>query len=231
VAITVLEKNDGADFGSGPPAMIPHQTPALNGGRVVLYSRNRHGNYPLAGYALHLGLRGDDTRVSNDVNLLFGNIARKGQFAGRWIDEVPSALGPGHGAAGMSDGVKNSDLKLIDSSDDETLADNPSAEIQIRLHDTFQMNCRGAQANRIIDLGAIDFKTARANAQDFVKAQSRIIVQANHVYAIRLRETGDERLQTPLYYKLKVLQHRDNDAVMFDWEPQQPGSVEKDTDF
>src|SRR5579884_3092639 len=91
------------DFPPGPPRMVPQgQKPAPDGGRVVLYSRSRYGNYPLATYAFHRGLRGDDASVANDVNLVFGNARRENAFPGPPVDGVPGV--PGSGACGTDGG-------------------------------------------------------------------------------------------------------------------------------
>ena len=106
------------------------QKPMLDGGRVVLYSRSRHGNYPLATYAFHLGLRGDDRSVANDVNLLFGNTKRDQGFDGERIDKVPGV--PSNGATGM-------DGKIIENADG------------------FRVTCLDGSQHRIEDLGAANF--------------------------------------------------------------------------
>ncbi|MFH0939309.1 MAG: POTRA domain-containing protein [Planctomycetota bacterium] len=195
LTIRVVEKNKSiSEFCSGPPEMVFNQAAMPAGGRVVLYSRNRFGNYPLASYALHLGLRGDDARVRNAVNLLFGNAYRSDAFKGAPIDDVPGSSG--NGSAGMDGGAPQ---------------------------DRFQVSCYGGNRNKIIDLGKVNYETL-AIPKGFVQAKDRVYVKQGHVYCIRLLDKNDPRFSNSLYFKLKVIEHRDNDAVMIDWEPLKPSA-------
>lgn len=180
------------DFPEGPPKMVTQgQQPAPQGGRAVLYSRSRHGNYPLATYSFAAGLRGDDESVANDVELVFGNAQRPDAFKGRRIDAVPGV--GGNGACGM-DGGADSD------------------QFRVGLHDNAD--------HRIVDLGKIDFQKVTELTKEMEKAaDTQAEVKLDHVYVIRLFDRGDARYQKPVYVKLKVLRHRDNDVVMVEWKP------------
>ena len=179
------------DFPPGPPVMALDQTAAPEGGRIVLYSRNRHGNYPLASFAFHLGLRGDDRRVRNAVNLLFGNVKRADRFSGEPVNQVPEVLG--NGAAGMDAGPGK---------------------------DEFRVQCMGGDEHRILDLGALEFATLTAIPKDWTQAPYRAAVHVNHVYVVRLFDPEEPPLQDR-FFKVKVLRHRENDAVLLDWAPLQ----------
>jgi RNA polymerase sigma factor (sigma-70 family) len=177
------------DFASGAPEMILNQTPMPAGSRIVLYSRNRFGNYPLASYALHLGLRGDDKSVANDVNLLYGNVHREDSFRGRKVDNVPGVFG--NGSAGMDGGGP----------------------------DRLQVSCCGNNRNRILDLGPINYADLQSAPPELSKAGDRADVKEGHVYVVRIQDKTREEMKTAKYYKLHVIQHRDNAAVMIDWQP------------
>jgi RNA polymerase sigma factor (sigma-70 family) len=181
------------DFPPGPPRMVTQgQKPAPDGGRVVLYSRSRHGNYPVATYAFHLGLRGDDSSVANDVNLVFGNAERDNGFTGPPVDGVPGVNG--NGACGMDGG--------------------PASE------DAFRVGCVGRCEHRILDLGFADYASLRAAPraiEDDWDDDGTAVVHAGHVYAILVYDPDHPKLREPRYVKLKVLRHRDNDRVLFEW--------------
>jgi RNA polymerase sigma-70 factor (ECF subfamily) len=184
-----------ADFPPGPPQMVLQgQKPLPQGGRVVLYSRARYGNYPLATYAFHLGLRGDDASVSNEVNLIFGNGKRKNGFAGPPVDAVPGVR-PRCGAAGMDGGPPD--------------------------HDTFRVNCWGGAQNCVVDLGPVDYAAITQAPESVQKMDGRdadrVPVKVNDTYVIRLLQPGLPQLQEARFVKLKVLGHRDFDAVQFEW--------------
>jgi RNA polymerase sigma factor (sigma-70 family) len=188
--------DDVLTFPAGPPRMVTEgQKPSPAGGRVILYSRSRHGNYPLATYAFHLGLRGDDRSVGNDVNLIFGNTRRRNAGAGPPVESVPGVWR--HGAAGMDGAGLEKDL--------------------------FRVNCLGGSEHRILDLGTVDYDGLRAPPRgwepDCDEDAGTAPVEVNHVYVIRLFEPEHPNLGQERYVKLKVLAHRDNDAVLFAGEP------------
>jgi hypothetical protein len=170
------------------------------GGKVILYSRNRHGNYPLASYAFQLGLRGDDERVRNHVNLVFGNGKRENSFTGERIDSVPGGTGGAAGAVGMD-----------------------SRSFHGKRFDEFRVGCYGGCQHRIVDLGKVDYGKVRIPASlcelpDEASHSGHARVEVGHVYVIHLYYPGRPDPQD-LYVKLKVLAHRDNDAVLFEWQP------------
>jgi hypothetical protein len=177
----------------GPPQMATEgQKPMPEGGPVVLYSRNRHGNNPLASYSFIRGLRGDDPPVNNDVELVFGN-RKRFLVGGTPINEVPEEHRPAY---------------------------NIVAGIAFeKVRDEFQVGLHGwGKKHRIVDLGPIDFKALIKVPKEAENAESPIVeVQIDHVYVIRLLD--DRYHQQPVYVKLKVLRHRDNDTVLFEWEP------------
>jgi RNA polymerase sigma factor (sigma-70 family) len=183
---------------------VKGQKPMPQGGKVVLYSRNRHGNYPLAGYSFHLGLRNDDVQVANYVNLLFGNRVRDNAFQGEPVDTAPGAAAPGGTGAAGAAGLNAGDPGV----------------------DEFQVNCYGGSRNRIVDLGQVDYARVEVprELRDLPGEDARIPpeqnlvpVTAGHVYVIHV--LGDVAGQGPadFHVKLKVLKHRDNDAVLLEW--------------
>ena len=197
ITFTLVERDPGiSEFGSGPPQMISNQMATPNGGRIVLYSRNRYGNYPLATYSFIMGLRGDDVRVRNFADLVFGNANRPDRFMGTQVDGVPKV--DGVGPCGMDGGAHG---------------------------DTFRVSLYGGCRHTILDLGET-FETAGAASKQMRSAGEYADVKANHVYIVRLMA---EKMK-PLYIKLKVLQHNDNEGVIIDWEPMQSG-VKNDDEF
>jgi len=195
-----------ADFPAFPGKFVPAEKPTPGGGQVVLYSRNRHGSYPLAAYAFHLGMRNDNAEVANFVNLVFGNRKREDAFAGVPVDAgppPPAGQGQGQsvaGAVGM-DGANGAG-------------------------DEFRVNCYGGTRNRIVDLGEVDFaKVAlpRAKPDDpeaaVDDAFNIVPVKAGHVYVLHVFGKDGNGVMKNFYVKLKVLKHRDNDAVLLEWAP------------
>lgn len=175
-----------------PKMMMEGQTATPQGGRVVLYSRSRYGNYPLATYSFSRGLRGDDRTVGNDVELVFGNVQRENAFRGTRVDSLP---GHGPGSAGMDGG-------------------SPGAK------DRFRVALFGSADHGIYDLGDVAFDDltnvpAVAKSAKARSAEARV----GHVYVLRLFDRNDPRYKNPVYVKLKVLLHRDNDAVLIEWKP------------
>ncbi|WP_139017413.1 hypothetical protein [Bradyrhizobium sp. STM 3809] len=172
---------------------VEGQIPSPEGGRVILYSRSHYGNYPLASYSFVRGLRGDDRTVCNDVDLVFGNARRSEAFSGQRVDSVPGAAGPVNGAPGLDGG-------------------GPGTE------DQFRVGLFGTARHRIIDMGPIaddvlpGVPPAAKNA-----GSDHAAVHQGHVYIVRLNDDNDRRLATPIYVKLRVLSHRDNDAVLIEW--------------
>jgi hypothetical protein len=201
------------------------------GGKAVLYSRNRYGNYSLASFDFNMGLRDDDKRVGNFVNLVFGNRKRENAFKGQPIDSVPGAFGPlaqGPGGTGGHGGGPGGSRNEGGGAGGRGIAGvagmggaNPAAS-----HDEFQVNCYNITANRIVDLGKVDYAkvtipedlrvppTADARIPDQLDS---VPVGVNHVYMIHVYTPGGRPLPQDFYVKLRVLQHRDNDAVEFEW--------------
>jgi len=181
---------------AGEPKMVMEgQAATPQGGRVVLYSRSRYGNYPLATYSFSRGLRGDDRTVGNDVELVFGNVQRENAFRGRRVDSVPGAHGPGNGSVGMDGG-------------------GPGAK------DRFRVALFGGSNHRILDLGDVAFDDLTNVPVAAKSAEARSAeARANHVYVLRLFDRNDPRYKNPVYVKLKVLLHRDNDAILIEWKP------------
>lgn len=135
--------------------------------------------------------------MRNDVELVFGNRQRKGAFRGPRVDAVPGV--GGNGACGMDGG-------------------GPGAK------DEFRAGIVGNARHRIVDLGKIDFrglKTIPQQAEAVLKNDraSYAEVRLDHVYVIRLHDPNDKRYLKPIHVKLKVLRHRDNDAILIEWKP------------
>ncbi|MCW8131098.1 MAG: RNA polymerase sigma factor [Planctomycetota bacterium] len=189
---------------AGPPRLAPDQRSEPNGGTVLLYSRNRYGHYPLATYAFHLGLRGDGRTVGNEVNLIFGNAKREQAFTGDLVDEGPRGL---HGAAAMDGGPLDG-----------------------KPRDEFRAFTRNEQ-NAIVDLGAVDYATVTEPPEGLGTAGYRVPVVEGHVYVLRIAERNKKNPGEPLIVKLKVVRHRDNDAVIFTWEPLVPTPVAPEQNF
>jgi RNA polymerase sigma factor (sigma-70 family) len=173
------------------------------GGKVILYSRNRYGNYPVATYDFTLGLRGDDEQVANYVDLVYGNCMREGAFAGKAVDGVPGAFSRWRnagaaGAAGMD-------------------ARTPAL-------DTFRVGLYGGPWHRIVDCGKVDF--ARATVPPKLaelpgpgdRRLDTVAVAVGHVYVLHLYDDNAATSQDR-YVKVRVLRHRDNDAVEIEWAP------------
>lgn len=184
--------------------MAPDQLAEPNGGTVLLYARNRYGNYPLATYAFHLGLRGDGKTVGNEVNLIFGNAKRANAFTGDPVDDGPRRL---HGAAGMDGGPMDG-----------------------KPQDEFRVFTR-SEANQIVDLGAVNFAAVTAPPESLGTAGYRVPVVERHVYVLSITERNKKNPAEPLIVKLKVIRHRDNDAVIFTWEPLVPTPVAPEQNF
>lgn len=189
---------------AGPPRLAPDQWAEPNGGTVLLYSRNRYGNYPLATYAFHLGLRGDGKTVGNEVNLIFGNAKRESAFTGDPVDEGPLKL---HGPTGMDGGPLDG-----------------------KPQDEFRSYTRTEQ-NHIVDLGAVDYATVTTPPESLATAGYRVPVVEGHVYVLSITERNKKNPDEPLIVKLKVVRHRDNDAVIFTWEPLVPTPVAPEQNF
>lgn len=183
----------------GPPAMDPDQVPQLRGGQVVLWSRNRYGNYPLATYAFHLGERGDGRDVRNEVNLIYGNVVRESAFKGETVD------GEFNGSAGMDAGRRGSP-------------------------DEFRVFTRSVQ-NKIVDLGAADYQAVVEAPAAIEDAGYRAAVAEGHVYVVRFRERSLPDPEKPVDVKLRVLRHRDNDAVLIEWAPLEGAAPPSGEDF
>jgi hypothetical protein len=195
VLLTASAKAEGElEIPLGTPEMkIEGQTPAPQGGRAILFSRSRHGNYPLATYSFSRGLRGDDKTVGNDVELVFGNAQRANAFAGPPVNSVPGAVGPRNGAAGMDGGGAGT-------------------------KDQFRVGLSGTAGHRIVDLGSIDSDELTSVPSAAKSAGSdHAVVQAGHTYVLRLYDPNDRRYAAPIYVELRVLAHRDNDAVLIEW--------------
>ena len=198
------------EFPNYPGKFVPADKPVPGGGKVVLYSRSRYGNYPLATYAFQLGLRGDNAQVANYVNLIFGNRTREDAFGGDLVNAGPPSQDGNRvaGAAGM-DGNNGDSV------------------------DEFRVNCYGGSRNRIVDLGESDFakivipKELQANPADAVDdVLNTVPVKVGHVYVIHIHGKDQDGEMKAFYVKVKVLQHRDNDAVLLEWAPleKQPGN-------
>jgi len=187
-------EDDGLRIPEGKPEMkIEGQTPTPAGGRVILYSRSRYGNYPLASYSFLRGLRGDDRTVRNDVELVFGNTQRREGFSGARVDSVPGVGGPANGAPGMDGGGAG-------------------------VKDQFRVSLFGSARHRIVDLGAIADDAVTSVPPAAKSAGSdRAVVAVGHTYVVRLHGADDRRFATPIYVKLRVLSHKDNDAVLIEW--------------
>jgi hypothetical protein len=168
-----------------------------DGSKVVLYSRNRHGNYPVASYSFGRGLRGDDETVENLVDLVFGNRQREDAFSGAPIDSVPGVGGAG--ACGMDGGN----------------AGEPG-------YDEFRVGLYGGCRHRISDLGEVDYARADIPADLAIlpdkgaSSAEQAKVVPGHVYIVHAWYPDGDR-PFDIYVKLKVLRHRDNDAVEFEW--------------
>jgi hypothetical protein len=201
LVLTVLAIRVEATTAEEPASEIPAgnptiktegQIPSPRGGRVILYSRSRHGNYPLASYTFSRGLRGDDKTVRNDVDLVFGNVQRGAAFRGQRVDAVPGV--GGNGAAGLDGGGAGA-------------------------KDQFRVGLFGGADHGIVDLGKVDFSSLTHVPSTAKNASAtRVGVQVDHVYVLRLVRR-DQHSANPAYIKLWVLQHRDNDAVLIEWEP------------
>jgi hypothetical protein len=164
----------GSEIPAGEPTMKTEgQIPSPHGGRAILYSRSRHGNYPWASYTFSRGLRGDDKTVRNDVDLVFGNVQRENAFQGQRVDAVPGV--GGNGASGLDGGAAGA-------------------------QDQFRVG--GGVDHRIVDLGKVDFN-GLTNVPPTAKNASakRIGVQVDHVYVLRLIERNDQRSANPVYIK------------------------------
>jgi hypothetical protein len=193
VAATSAEER-ASEIPPGEPTMKTEgQVPSPRGGRVILYSRSRHGNYPLASYTFSRGLRGDDKTVHNDVDLVFGNVQRENAFRGRRVDAVLGA--GGNGAPALDGGGAGA-------------------------KDQFRVGLFGGVDHGIVDLGKVDFN-GLTHVPPTAKTASatRVGVQVDHVYLLRLIERTHRHSADPAYVKLRVLRHRDNDAVLIEWEP------------
>ena len=64
-----------------------------------------------------------------------------------------------------------------------------------------------------------------ATSKQMRAADEYVDVKQNHVYIIRLVGSTPKG---SVYIKLKVIEHHDNDGVMFDWEPIQAGTKQSD---
>jgi hypothetical protein len=179
-----------ADFAAAARARQADQIAQPGGGTVVLLSRVAYGDYARSSYAFHLGLRNDERRVSNEVNLIFGNVRRPGDKA----DDEEQPIGR-HGAAGTDAGSRDG---------------KPP-------QDEFRVFTRSVR-NSILDLGAVDYDGIRAAPVEIHRAEHRAVVKMGHVYVIKIEERNRTPAE-PFYVKLKVTRHRQNDAVEFIWEP------------
>jgi hypothetical protein len=170
------------------------------GGKAVLYSRNRYGNYPVATYDFTLGLRGDDERVANRVDLVFGNRERKGTFAGREVDRVKGTGRPSAGAAGMGGRLKKD------------------------IGDEFHVGLVGNCQHAIVDCGKVDFAKVAVPAElverpgKNKRRKEQAVVAVGHVYVIHIYDAAPATRQDH-YVKVRVLRHQDNDAVEIEWAP------------
>jgi hypothetical protein len=208
------------------------QTAMPQGGKVVLYSRNRYGNYPLASFAFHLGLRGDDARVANYVNLLFGNRIREKPFDGVAVDVVPGLDGqPGPGGNGGAGGGKGVGSDGAPGGKGFAGAAGLNGEQDGPAVDEFQVNCYGGSRQRIVDLGRVEYAKAKVPQEleallaenEQVKAEQNLVpVHLDHVYIVHVYGSTADSPLVDLYIKLKVLQHQDNEAVQFEWAPLPP---------
>jgi RNA polymerase sigma factor (sigma-70 family) len=197
------------------------------GGKFVLYSRNRYGNYPLAGYAFHLGLRNDDARVGNAVNLLFGNRKRENAFLGQRIDCVPRPNGDGGsggngGAGGTRGNGENGGNANQTTANGAAGMNGENAGPGV---DEFQVNCHGGPCNRIVDLGQVDYARATVPQQlrrlpdkrgNVPQEENIVPVRVGHVYVVHVY-SDDPRRDQDFHVKFKVLKHRENDAVLIQW--------------
>jgi hypothetical protein len=215
---------------------------------VVLYSRNRYGNYPLASYAFHLGLRNDDRRVKNYTNLLFGNRARDNAFGGKGINAVPGRDGGGNGGNGGggngSDGAPGGNGTpggvggkggTPGGGESGTAGKKGVAGAAGRNGenfdagvDEFQVNMLVGSLNRVIDLGEVDYAKVTVpkkiqeppDEEDPIPPKKNVVpVHVGHVYVVHIYGLVAPNQKQDFYVKLKVLGHRDNDAVRFEWEP------------
>ncbi len=177
----------GGPLPPGPPSMLGAALPAQRGGgRAVLWSRNRWGNYPLATYDFRLGLRGDHPLVANGVQLVFGNRQRANAWTGAQVDAVPAV--PSNGSCGQDGG--------------------PGAQ------DEFRANLYGGERSAIRDLGAADFAAIHeARPIGFDEAMAPVVV--GHTYLVMYKADGEPGAEV----KLRVIAHRDNDAVLIEWAP------------
>jgi RNA polymerase sigma factor (sigma-70 family) len=171
----------------GPPSMLgAAQAAQQSGGLVVLWSRNRWGNYPLATYDFRLGLRGDHPHVANGVQLAFGNRQRANAWTGAQVDAVADV--PSNGSCGQDGG--------------------PGAQ------DEFRANLYGGERSAIRDLGAADFAAIHeARPIGFDEAVAPVVV--GHTYLVMYQADGEPGAEV----KMRVLAHRDNDAVLIEWAP------------
>jgi RNA polymerase sigma factor (sigma-70 family) len=184
------------DIPSGPPRMLgTAQIPQPSGGRFVLWSWRRWDNYPLATYDFERGSRGDHPAVGNDIQLLFGSVAR----GGTWNSEssVSASAFPGS-TAPLQKGVTGC-LGSASANDDV---------------DTLRVGCYGEGTGWIKDIGTAD---ARPDADIFPEPLSGTSAPAivGHVYVISYtRDDGIRR-----WLQVRVLAHRDDDAVLLEWCP------------
>src|SRR5262249_24546359 len=137
------------------------QDPGRNGGKVALYARNRHGNYPLARYAFHLGLRNDALAVANPVNPLYGNRQRAKPLTQKPLDVVPGARGGSHGGPG-GQGGHGGDQGAGEAGGSGGTGVAGAAGMNgenATGSDEFQVTCHAGSEHRIVDLGKVDYAT------------------------------------------------------------------------
>jgi hypothetical protein len=180
------------------------QKPQPGGGKVILHSRNRYGNYPVATYDFTLGLRGDDKQVANYVDLVFGNTKRAGAFAGDPVD----------GVEGATSGLRNAGAAGAAGMDGAS----PDRG------DEFRVGLYGGSRHAIVDCGKADFAKVTIPAALVEKPgpddrrPNHADVAAGRVYVIHLYDDSDNTPQDR-YVKVRVLRHQDNDAVEIEWAP------------
>jgi hypothetical protein len=181
------------------------QTPQPKGGKVILYSRNRYGNYPVATYDFTLGLRGDDLQVANYVDLVFGNAQRKDAFADEAVNSVPGAFSKRLNAAAAGAAGRDG-------------ASTPEAP------DQFRVGLYGGSRHRIVDCDKVELKEVTIPdklvepPEDDDRLPDTVKVIAGHTYVIHLYDKTEITHQDQ-YVAVKVLRHQDNDAVEIEWAP------------
>lgn len=169
----VATTRPGAPSGTTLPALLPAGPPVLlgaaqqaepHGGLVVLWSRSRWGNYPLATYDFRSGLRGDHPAVANRVQLAFGNRLRAHAWQGVPVDAVPGTIGAGAcGRDGASGGQEV---------------------------DEFRAGLEGEERAAIRDCGTLPFDQLRvAVPLGFDAAYAPVVV--GHTYLLQYHANGE----------------------------------------